>query len=101
MVRDDGNRTSGVESGPGADDGDSGPWGRDPPDDPRQYLRDDMTLAEFERAVTECSSVLEIQQETRMPRWKVKRLLHHTDLGEELESTAQRVAALRDDDEAF
>lgn len=101
MVRDDRNRTSGVESGPGTSDGDGGPWSRDPPDDPRQYLRDDMTLADFERTVEECSSILEIQRKTRMPRWKVKRLLHHTDLGEDLVSTAQQVAALRDDDEAY
>lgn len=101
MVREERNRTSGVESGQGTNDPSSGLRGRTPPDDPSQYLRDDMTLAEFERAVAESSSVLEIQRETRMPRWKVKRLLHHTDLGDELVSTAQRVASLRDDEEAY
>jgi hypothetical protein len=68
-------------------------------EEPSRYLPSEMSLAEFEDAVGQSTTVLEIQQRTRLPRWKVKRLLHHADLGERVESTAAKLSDLRDGDD--
>lgn len=79
-------------------DGDSAGNER-PSEEPSRYLPPEMSLAEFEDAVGRSTTVLEIQQRTRLPRWKVKRLLHHADLRERVESTAARLSELRDGDD--
>ncbi len=92
MGRREANRSSAV-------DGDSDEiTDQEPVDDPAVFLPEDMSLAAFEQVVANCETILEIQKETRIPRWKVKRLLHHADMRDEVASTAQRVAALRDED---
>ena len=79
-------------------DGDDELADREPVDDPAIYLPEDMSLDEFEAVVEESATILEIQKQTRIPRWKVKRLLHHNDMRDRVDSTAQRVAALREED---
>lgn len=98
MSRKEASRASAVEPRPKQETDGGFETDPDPIEDPESYLREEMTLDEFKRAVTESQTVLEIQRATRLPRWKVKRLLHHTGMREEIASTAQRVAALRDED---
>ena len=83
---------------PSADRGDAPPDECEESVDPTTYLPEDLSLDEFEQVVDGNSTILEVQQETRLPRWKVKRLLHHTDMRDRVDSTAQRVASLRDTD---
>lgn len=63
--------------------------------DPRALLPDRLSLAEFLEAVRDAETVLEVQRETRLPRSRVKRLLSLLDVGQDLRSPAEGVAALR------
>lgn len=99
MGREEANRTSAVDDGAASESDVIDGYDPEAIEDPETYLREDMTLQEFEEVVSESETILEIQKKTRMPRWKVKRLLHHTDMRRNVASTAQHVAALREEDD--